>query len=85
MTPFSFVRKVLEPGLPVLWETILTIYRPSLSWLEGDFTFFTAVGANGLVHFSWAAEVSATPKSAVSHLYFSCRYYSAIFKKFSIV
>ncbi len=56
----------LEPGLPVLGKAILAIDRPALGGLERYFTFFSAVGANGLVHFPWA-EVSRTPKSTVSH------------------
>ena len=57
----------------MLWKTVLAIYRPALGGLEGYFTFFTAVGANGLVHLSWAIEISPAPKSTVSHFKFSCR------------
>ncbi len=50
----------------MLGKAIPAIDGPALGGLEGYFTFFTAVGASGLVHFPWA-EVSRTPESAVSH------------------
>ncbi len=59
--------KTLEPGLPVLGKTVLAIDRPALGGLEGYFAFFTAIRTSCLVHFSWATEVPATPKSTVSH------------------
>jgi hypothetical protein len=62
----------------VLRKTVLAVHRPALGGLERYFTFFTAVGANGLVHLSWAIEISPAPESTVSHDKFSCRiFYSA--------
>jgi hypothetical protein len=63
---------ILVPGLPVLGEAVLTIDWPALSWLERYFTLFLAVGANGLVHFSWA-EISPASKSTETHDDFSVR------------
>jgi len=57
----------------VFLEAILAIYRPALGGLEGYFTFFTAVGANGLVHLSWAIEISPATISTVSHFNISIR------------
>src|SRR5208337_1697364 len=72
----GLVKKVLEPGLPVLWKTVLAINRPALGGLERYFTFFLAVGAYGLVHLSWAG-VSPVIKSTVTHFNYSCRNCSA--------
>jgi hypothetical protein len=33
----------LIPGFPVFRETVPAIDRPALSWLEGDFAFFSTV------------------------------------------
>jgi len=66
----------LIPGLPVLREAFLAIYRPVFAGLERHFTFFFAVGANGLVHFPWASKAAATPKTTVSHDRFSVRVFT---------
>jgi hypothetical protein len=63
---------VLKPWLPVLGEAFLAIYRPALGGLERYFTLYFAVGANGLVHLSWA-EVPSAAKSTVTHVNFSVR------------
>jgi hypothetical protein len=55
----------------VLREAFLAIYRPVPAGLEGHFTFLLAVGTNGLVHLSWASEITSASKSAVSHDNFS--------------
>jgi|SRR5271157_832255 len=81
----GLVKMVLEPGLPVLWKTVLAINRPALGGLERYFTFFTAICASCLVHFSWTAKASAAPESTVSHLNYSCRFSSANSKRLNIV
>jgi hypothetical protein len=63
---------ILEPWLPVLGEAFLAIYRPALGGLERYFTLYFAVGANGLMHLSWA-EVPPAAKSTVAHVNFSVR------------
>jgi hypothetical protein len=63
---------ILIPGLPVLREAFLAIYRPALGGLERYFTLYFAVGANGLMHLSWA-EVPPAAKSTVTHVNFSVR------------
>jgi hypothetical protein len=60
------------PGLPVLWEAFLAIYRPALGGLERYFTLYFAVGANGLMHLSWTGAPPAA-KSTVTHVNFSVR------------
>lgn len=68
---------ILEPWLPVLGEAFLAIYRPAFGGLERYFTLYLAVGANGLVHLSWASETPSASKSTVSHVDFQSE------KKFS--
>jgi hypothetical protein len=63
----------LIPGLPVLGEAFLAIYRPVPAGLERHFTFFLAVGTNSFVHFPRAPEASAAPESTVSHDHFPVR------------
>jgi len=35
--------KNLEPGFPVLREAVTAVYRAAFGWLEGNFTFLSAV------------------------------------------
>jgi hypothetical protein len=69
----SLTLSILIPGLPVLGEAILAVYRPVLAGLERHFTFFFTVRTNRLVHLSWASEAPSAPKSTVSHNKFSVR------------
>ena len=55
----------------MLREAFLAIYRPVPAGLEGHFAFLLAVGTNGLVHLSWASEITSASKSTVSHDNFS--------------
>jgi hypothetical protein len=63
---------ILVPGLPMLWEAFLAIYRPALGGLERYFALNLAVGAYGLMHLS-RAEVPPTPKFTKTHVNFSVR------------
>jgi len=69
----STKRLILEPGLPVLGEAFLAIYRPVLAGLKRHFTFFFTVRTNSFVHFPWASVATSTPKSTVSHVKYSVR------------
>ncbi len=40
----------------MLWEAIVAIHRPSLSWLEWNVTFLSTVCAGCLMHFSGTAK-----------------------------
>jgi len=39
--------------------TFSAVYRSAFSWFERDFTFFSTIGADYFVHFSWAIAVTA--------------------------
>ena len=52
-----------EAGLPVFREAVSAVDGPTLSWLERDFAFFTAVCTDYFCHFT-GAEVSGTAVSA---------------------
>lgn len=43
-------------GFSVLWEAIVAVYRSTLSRLERNFTFLSAVCAGCLMHFAGTAE-----------------------------
>jgi len=45
----------------MLAETLFTVYRSALFWNKGHFTFFAAVSACSLVHFSWPIIETAEP------------------------
>jgi hypothetical protein len=66
-------QRYLESWLPVLREAFLAIDRSVPAGLEGYFTFFLAVGANRLVHLSWASVTTSAPESTVSHDNFPVR------------
>jgi hypothetical protein len=58
----------LKPGLPVLLEAVLAIYRPAFGRLEGYFALLLAVRTCRLVHFS-GTEVPPAAESFVIHFY----------------
>jgi hypothetical protein len=62
----------LEPRLPVLRKALAAIDGPSLGWLEGNFTFFSAIRTDSLVHFPW------TEAASLETHYFSPRFDIAI-------
>ena len=50
----------LEPGFPVLRETVPAVYRAAFSGFERHFTLFAAVGAGGLEHLTVTAAAAFT-------------------------
>jgi hypothetical protein len=45
---------ILESGFPILGKAVATIYGPSFGRLKGNFTFFTAIRTDCLVHLTGA-------------------------------
>jgi hypothetical protein len=70
----------LVPGLPVLREAVLAIYRPAFGRLEGYFALLLAFRTCGLMHFS-GTEVPPAAKSVVIHFNFSYKILTKIFCK----
>ena len=56
----------LEPGFSVLREAVPAVNGSAFGRLEGDFALFPAVRADGLRHFTGAAEVSRAAEISVS-------------------
>lgn len=73
MCPASGSLSGLVPSWwPVLSEAFVAVDGPALCWLEGNFTFLSAVRASRLVHLPWST-VEAAP-FAVIHSFFHSLY-----------